>query len=356
MSDQDTPDGPDEAPRPRVVMMEATEDSRAPDALGPRVIATAQTGRVVAAAPAARQLARSGTDVVRRGSRAVRLGMAGLGAAFVGWLGVDAYLWIASAFERSAALGWVATAAVAAGVAGATLVIGRELRSFLALRNVEANQRRIAAQSEIARPADIQESIRGVLAALPRDRASVAAIEAFQRKAQRHHTGAQQLELVSHTVLAPFDRRAEAIVRRAATRAFAINAISPTAVTDALFFGATSIRMVREIAACYGHRPTAAATVHLLRRLVIEAGKLGAIDLAAATFTQHIAGAVAERVATSAAESMYAAQRMARLGLATMQLCRPIPFQPQEIPGITSSLIGNLLRGGARGRDDEEAG
>jgi uncharacterized membrane protein YcjF (UPF0283 family) len=51
---------------------------------------------------------------------------------------------------------------------------------------------------------------------------------------------------------------------------------------------------------------------------------------------------------------MYAAQRTARLGLATMQLCRPIPFRPQEIPGITSSLIGNMLRGGSRGREDSD--
>ena len=60
-----------------------------------------------------------------------------------------------------------------------------------------------------------------------------------------------------------------------------------------------------------------------------------------------------ERVATSAAESMYAAQRTARLGLATMQLCRPIPFRPQEIPGITSSLIGNMLRGAKRDAADD---
>jgi putative membrane protein len=351
MSDPARPDAPDEAPRPRVVMVETPGEEARRDALPPRIIATEQTGRVVAAAPPAPRPVPAG-ERVRRGSRTVRLGMTGLAAGFAGWLGIDAYLWVASVFERSAALGWVASAAVAAGVGGAGLVIGRELRDFLALRNVEAVQRRIAAGSDVMRPAEAQESIRGVLAAIPRDRESVAAIEAFQRKVQRHHTGAQQLELVSATVLAPLDRRAEAIVRRAATRAFAINAISPTALTDALFFAATSVRMVREIATCYGHRPTAAATVHLLRRLVVEAGKLGAIDLAAATFTQHIAGAVVERVATSAAESMYAAQRTARLGLVTMQLCRPIPFRPQEIPGVTSSLIGNMLRGAPRGRDD----
>jgi putative membrane protein len=170
---------------------------------------------------------------------------------------------------------------------------------------------------------------------------------------QRHHSPEQQLELLSQTVMATFDRRAEAIVRRAGARAFAITAMSPTALTDALFFIACSVRMVRDIAACYGHRPTASATIHLLRRLAVEAGKLGAIDLATATFTQHIAGAVAERVAASAAESMYAAQRMARLGLATMELCRPVPFRSQEVPGIMSSLVGNLLGRGA-GRDVAE--
>jgi putative membrane protein len=355
MSDENSRDATDEPPRPRVVMMEAPDasDERGSDLLAPQVIATGETGRLVAAAPAARRPVAAGTALVRRGSRVVRLGLAGVATAFVGWLGVDAYLWVAAAFERSAALGWVASAAVAAGVGGATLVIARELRSFLALRHVEADQQRIAEQSDVMRPADMQAAIRHVLAAIPKDRESEAAIEVFQRKVQRHHSPGQQIALVSSTVLAPFDRRAEAIVRRAATRAFAISAISPTALTDAVFFGALSVRMVREIAGCYGHRPTAAATVHLLRRLAVEAGKLGAIDLAAATFSQHLAGAVAERLATSAAESVYAAQRMARLGLVTMQLCRPVPFQPEEIPGIMTSLIGNLLRGDRRARDDE---
>jgi putative membrane protein len=153
--------------------------------------------------------------------------------------------------------------------------------------------------------------------------------------------------------MTPLDRRAEAIVRRASARAFGITAISPTAITDALFFIACSVRMVRQIAACYGHRPTAFATVHLLRRLLVEAGKLGVVDFAGATLTQHIGGAVAERVATSAAESIYAAQRMARLGLVTMGLCRPVPFRRNELPGILSSLIGNFFAPSAETHEDE---
>src|SRR5204863_7525414 len=138
---------------------------------------------------------------------------------------------------------------------------------------------------------------------------------AFQREAQAHHNASQQIEILSRIVIAPLDRRAEAHVRTAVVRSFGITAISPTALTDAAFFLACGIRMVRAIASSSGHRPTAAATFHLLRRLVFEAGKLGAVDIASTTLMQHLGGAVAERVASSAADALYAAYRMARLGI-----------------------------------------
>ena len=101
--------------------------------------------------------------------------------------------------------------------------------------------------------------------------------------------------------------------------------------------------MVRGIAASYGHRPTAATTIHLLRRLVLEAGKLGAVDIASTSLVQHLGGAVTERLATSAADALYASYRMARLGIIVMDLCRPIPFAQDDVPSV-ASLVGNVLR------------
>ncbi|MCK6452468.1 MAG: DUF697 domain-containing protein [Alphaproteobacteria bacterium] len=355
MSDQDDAGGADDAPRPRVIVAEAPDRqrTRTSEPLVPQVIATSETGRMAPAPMSHAAPAEAGPARRKRRGLAKKLGLAGLAAAFCGWLGVDLYLWIASAFEFSPGLGWAASAAVVAGSAAAAGLIAHELRSYLSLRSVTENQQRIASRTGDMRPADMQEAIRRAIAAIPADRETTAAIEAFQRKIRTHHSPAQQVELFSQTVMTPLDHRAESIVRRASARAFGISAISPTAITDALFFLACSVRMVREIAACYGHRPTALATAHLLRRLVVEAGKLGAVDLAATTLSQHIGGAVAERLATGAAESLYAAQRMARLGLVTMGLCRPIPFRPNEIPGILSSLIGNLF---ARTSDERRDG
>lgn len=329
---------------PRVVHDAPAAEASRPVAAAPApsVFATAETERIVPRERAA--VAQPAYAVPSRPQRRdgwVRAGLYGIGLAIAGWIGIDAYLWISNAFASGAMLGVAASAAVAAGIAGAGLVIGRELKSFFALKSVEANQERFA--DDALRPADMREAIRGVLAVVPKDRETEAAIESFQRQAQPHHTPAQQLELLSRTVMTPLDRRAEAVVRRATARAFGITAVSPTALTDAIFFMAMSVRMVRGVAACYGHRPSTAATVHLLRRLVVEAGRLGAVDLAGMTLTQHLGGAIAERLAASTAESLYAGQRMARIGLVTMGMCRPVPFQQHEVPGIFSSLIGNLF-------------
>jgi uncharacterized membrane protein YcjF (UPF0283 family) len=71
--------------------------------------------------------------------------------------------------------------------------------------------------------------------------------------------------------------------------------------------------------------------------------KLGAVDIASATLVQQLGGAVAERFASTTAESIYAAYRMARLGIIVMELCRPIPFREGEVPSVTS-LVANVLK------------
>lgn len=334
--------------RPQVFVTEEPRQAEAAEPATPRVIATEQTGRIAPAPPAKRAVVAK--PAKRRGSLLRKIAWTGLSGAVAVWLCIDLYLWVEQAFGYGSGLGWLAAATVATGVAAAGALVLRELRSYLEIKHVEDHQRLLAVPSEV-RPADVQRAIRDVIAEVPKDRAGLAAIEAFQRQVQRHHTPTQQIEILAQTVMAPLDRRAEAIVRRASTRAFGITAISPTAVTDAVFFIYTAVRMVRELAACYGHRPTAFATGHLLRRLVLEAGKLGAIDLAGAALSQHLGGAVLEKIATSAAESTYAAQRMARLGLVTMGLCRPVPFRSNELPGIMSSLVGNLLA--VRGASDD---
>ena len=320
--------------KPRVFEGEARS---APPPTMPQVVMSERTDRVVATQPPPK------TVPVRkeRKSRTVSYAVAALGVAVAGWFVVDAYWWIAAAFERSTALGTLAATAVVAGVAGAGAIIAREVTSLWRLRNVETIRARF--DQDVVSPRDARKTIADILAVVPRERETQAAIETFQRQVQPHHNVAQQVEILSRTVMRPLDARAEAHVRAAVLRAFGITAISPTALSDALFFLAVGVRMVRQIAATYGHRPTAAATVHLLRRLMIEAGKLGVIDIASTSIAQQLGGAVAERLATTAADAFYASYRMGRLGVIVMDMCRPIPFQDDEVPSI-SAMVSNAIR------------
>jgi putative membrane protein len=323
--------------QPRVIEVEPDEAPLRVES-SPQVIMTERTDRVVPVQPAGVPALPA---MPQRPARTISLGFAGLGVCVAGWFVVDAYWWIAAAFERSTVLGALAATAVTAGVVGAGAIVARELRSLWKLRNVEEIRARLA--DEVVRPRDARAIISDILAVVPRERETNFAIEAFQRQVQAHHTVAQQVEILSRTVMQPLDRQAEAHVRTAVLRAFGITAISPTALSDAAFFLACGVRMVRGVAAAYGHRPTAAATVHLVRRLVLEAGKLGAIDIASTTLMQHLGGAAAERFATSAADSLYAAYRMARLGIMVMDLCRPVPFRDDDVPSV-SQMVGNLIK------------
>ncbi|MGC2525587.1 MAG: DUF697 domain-containing protein, partial [Stellaceae bacterium] len=180
-------------------------------------------------------------------------------------------------------------------------------------------------------------------AILARDPLLAGPVGNYRAVVETHHTGSDALDLFGRFVLAPADKLAEAAVRRAAAQAFAINAVSPTLLTDTLFFAARAMRLVREVAEIYGQRPGFAGTVHLVRRLVGGAGLVGAVDLVGGVLVQQLGGAVIERISANAAESAYAAQKMARIGLVAMAMCRPVAFRAGEAPSL-SSLVSGLLK------------
>jgi len=315
-----------------------TEADPIRERLRPRIVETGETGRLDLGLPAIPEPGRA-PPPARRFPSPFAVAMTGLGILFAGVVGIDLAQFVDGAFAHGTGLGVLATVAVAAGACGALYWLTAELRGLMRLRSAERLRRLIPS----ALAGELKQEINAAAAILAHDRLLGEAVGSYRAAVAPHHTGRDALELFSRFVLAPADQLAQAAIRRAAAQAFAINAISPTVVLDTLLFAARAMRLIREIAEIYGQRPGMAGTVHLLRRLASGAGLVGAVDIVGGVIVQQLGGAVLERLSASAAESAYAAQKMARLGLVAMASCRPIEFRPGEAPSL-SGLVSGLLR------------
>jgi putative membrane protein len=307
----------------------------------PRVIPTEETGRLELSLPAASEP--SPLRPARRGFPSpLAVAAAGIGVLATGVVAIDLAEFLGGAFAHGPAWGIAAAAAVAAGAGGALYWLCAELRGLMRLRSAERLRRLIPA----ALAGDLKRELDAAAAILARDPVLAGAVGNYRAVVEAHHTGNDALELFGRFVLAPADKLAQGAVRRAAAQAFAINAVSPTVLTDTLFFAARAMRLIREVAEIYGQHPGFAGTVHLVRRLVGGAGLVGAVDVVGGVLVQQLGGAVIERISANAAESAYAAQKMARIGLVTMAMCRPLVFRPGEAPSL-GSLVSGLLKGRA---------
>jgi putative membrane protein len=315
-----------------------TEADPIRERLRPRILETGETGRLDLGLPAIPEP--SDTPPPARGFPSpFAVAMAGLGILAVGVVGIELLQFLDGAFAHGTGVGLSATVAVAAGVGGALYWLTAELRGLWRLRSAE----RLRGLIPSALAGELKQEIDAAATILARDPLLSGAVGNYRAVLEPHHTGRDALDLFSRFVLAPADQLAQAAIRRAAAQAFAINAISPTVLLDTLFFAARAMRLIREIAEIYGQRPGLAGTVHLLRRLASGAGLVGAVDVVGGVIVQQLGGAVLERLSASAAESAYAGQKMARLGLLAMASCRPIEFRPGEAPSL-SGLVSGVFR------------
>jgi len=315
-----------------------TQTEPTQERLRPRIVETEETGRLDLRLPAVPE-----TELApgspRRVPSPLAVALSGLGILVVGVAGIDLAQFVDGAFAHGTGVGVLAAAAVAAGAGGAGYWLIAELRGLLRLRSAERLRRLIPS----ALAGELKQEIDAAASILGRDPLLREAVASYRSVLEPHHTGGDALDLFSRFVLAPADRLAQAAIRRAAAQAFVINTISPTVLLDTLLFAARAIRLIREIAEIYGQRPGLAGTVHLLRRLASGAGLVGAVDVVGGVVVQQMGGAVLERLSASAAESAYAAQKMARLGLVAMVLCRPLEFRPGEVPSL-ARLVSGLLK------------
>lgn len=232
----------------------------------------------------------------------------------VGVAGLQLVNFVADQFERATWLGFASIAILTPAIVVLSWSFQREWRGYAILRRIEAVRRGLSGQDvEVAR-----RQAENWLSAIGAPENTLSVV----RRAPDSKT---LRELLRAGPLAEAQERAKAAGSAAALQILGATAASPSPGFDGVLVVWRSLRLVREIAQIYGHRPGAAGTLALFRRVVLDASAVAATEVAVSSATEALLNSpLAGGLAGQAAGGAVAARRMIRLAHATAATCSPL--------------------------------
>jgi putative membrane protein len=251
-------------------------------------------------------------------------------------------------FARSESLGWLGLGFAAVAGLALAVVAGREVFGLMRLATIEKLHARA---TEVLASDDRTES-----RAIVNDLIKLAHQNphlARARAALTEHSGdiidgADMIRLAERELMTPLDQEARRIVSSAAQRVSIVTAVSPRALFDVLFVFVASLRMIRLLARLYGGRPGALGMISLMRHVIAHLAITGGMAASDSLVQQVLGHGIAAKLSQRLGEGVLNGLLTARLGLAAIDVTRPLPFTALPRPALTD-LAADLLRK----RDDE---
>jgi putative membrane protein len=286
---------------------------------------------------------------VRRGLRWGTLFWAALGGLVLLGSGLGIVNLIEDLFARSESLGYLGLGFAVVAALALTVVIGREAFGLMRLAAIEKLHLRAAAvllsDDRAASRAIVDDLIKLAHQNPQLARARVA----LAGHADDIIDGADMIRLAERELMTPLDQEARRLVSSAAQRVSIVTAVSPRALIDVLFVFVASLRMIRQLARLYGGRPGALGMVKLMRHVIGHLAITGGMAASDSLVQQMLGHGIAAKLSQRLGEGVLNGLLTARLGLAAIDVTRPLPFTALPRPAL-ADLAKDLLRK----RDGEE--
>ena len=157
----------------------------------------------------------------------------------------------------------------------------------------------------------------------------------LKRLAEHEHDimdASELLRVTERTLVAPLDPYARTIVAASAKRVSVVTAGSPNAVVDRLFVGGENLRMLRRLATLYGARPGTLSLLKLARMVVTHIVLTGGIALGDDLIHQVIGHGLTAKLSARLGEGLFNGALTTRIGIATIDVCRPLPYIESQRP------------------------
>lgn len=150
--------------------------------------------------------------------------------------------------------------------------------------------------------------------------------------------GPQLLEIAEKELLSPLDKQARLLILNSSKRVSVVTAVSPRAIVDIAYVLFEVSRLVRSMAELYGGRPGTLGLLKLMRDVIAHLAVTGSIAVGDGLIQQVLGHGLATKLSARLGEGVINGLMTARIGIAAMDLCRPMPFTTLRRPGISDFL------------------
>jgi putative membrane protein len=286
---------------------------------------------------------------VRSGFRWGTLFWTGLGGLVLLGTGLGVTQLVRDLFAINDGLGFLGLGFAALVSVALIAIITREALSLMRLATIE----KLHARALAVIASDDHAESRAVLADLlklahtnPR---LARARTALQGHADDIIDGADLIRVAERELMSPLDIEARRLVSVAAQRVSVVTAAGPRAVVDVLFLAVAAIRLVRQLAKLYGGRPGTLGMITLMRHAISHLAITGGMAASDSMIQQVLGHGIAAKLSQRLGEGVLNGLLTARLGLAAIDVTRPLPFTALPRP-----QLGDLAKDLLRKRDDTE--
>jgi putative membrane protein len=252
-------------------------------------------------------------------------------------------------FARSEGLGFLGLAFAFAAALALLIMTAREAYGLARLATIEKLHLRAAAVLLSDDRAESRSIVQHLLKIAHQNPQLARARAALLSHADDIIDGADMIKLAERELMTPLDQEARRLVSSAAQRVSVVTAVSPRALIDVLFVFVASLRMIRQLARLYGGRPGTLGMIRLMRHVIAHLALTGGMAASDSLIQQMLGHGIAAKLSQRLGEGVLNGLLTARLGLAAIDVTRPLPFTALPRP-VLADLAKDLLRK----RDGEE--
>jgi len=270
------------------------------------------------------------------------LALALLGAV----VSVAAWDFATGLIARVPILGWAVTGVMAALGLVVMVVVARELAALDRLGRIDTLRHRAEAaraDQELTAARAVTDRLVAIYAG--RDDTRWGRHRLAERRGDQFDADVL-LDLAEQTLLDPLDKAAQAEVEAAARQVAMVTALVPLALADVAVALAANLRMIRRVAEIYGGRSGAFGGWRLIRAVFAHLVATGAIAAGDDLIEPILGGSVLSKLSQRFGEGLVNGALSARVGVAAMEVCRPLPFSTDRRPSvrqIVKRALGGLF-------------